>query len=466
MSENRKTYQILVIEDNPGDFVLIEEHFKENRVQIDLDHAKTYREAESLLIRETGRYDAVLLDLTLPDRCGNDLIEEVLNLSYPSPLIVLTGHSDLEFSIKSLSIGVSDYLIKDELTASNLWKSILYSIERKLASKRLEDSEKRYKKLFENNPSPMLIWDIETRKIVDCNVEALIIYGYTKKDLLNLAIDDLREEEDNRQEMEQEYSQVYPKAVRAHKNKSGSLIYMEENGHTLEYKRRNCILMLLNDVSEKINLQEQIIEHSIQAEEQERNRIANELHDGIIQQLVISGMFTQNLLDLKGDPDLLDQKITKLYNLLNKITSDTRNLSHKLKSAEVETMSLSEMVGQLVSQLTNSSDIHFTLNNYLPKNCIIDMQAKINIYRSLQELCNNIVKHSGATEAVITMEKVENDFFLSITDNGRGFEMNGTKTEGIGVANVKNRVKKIGGIIQFNVKNNGGLHVNIEVPNL
>jgi signal transduction histidine kinase len=80
--------------------------------------------------------------------------------------------------------------------------------------------------------------------------------------------------------------------------------------------------MLLNNVTAKVNLQEKIIEHSIRAEEKERNRIAQEIHDGIIQQLVACGLFTQNLHDISDDPELLDTKISKLFKLIQKVNAD------------------------------------------------------------------------------------------------------------------------------------------------
>jgi signal transduction histidine kinase len=239
---------------------------------------------------------------------------------------------------------------------------------------------------------------------------------------------------------------------------------MEENAHAIEFKNKSSILMLLNNVTEKVNLQEKIIEHSIRAEEQERNRIAQEIHDGIIQQLVACGLFTQNLHDIKDDPELLDQKISKLFELIQKVTDETRYLSHKLKSAEIETMSLSEMAGQLVKQLQQSTKIDFILKDFVPEEIRINNQVKTNLYRSLQELCNNIIKHSNAHKAIITMEVVDQQIFLSVSDDGIGLDDVDEQYNGIGIANVKRRIQKVGGTIQFIKNNSGGLKATIDVP--
>src|SRR6202000_1221748 len=93
-------------------------------------------------------FDVILLDLPLPDKTGLPLINEVVTLSPGIPVIVLTGYTDIAFSVKSLALGIADYLLKDELTTMMLYKSIIYSTERKKVMLALEESEKKYGDLF------------------------------------------------------------------------------------------------------------------------------------------------------------------------------------------------------------------------------------------------------------------------------------------------------------------------------
>jgi PAS domain S-box-containing protein len=464
VSYKKQSYRVLVVEDNPGDYILIQNYLEGNHNRYETLNTRTFQETHSLISKRDEQVDVVLLDLTLPDSRGTELIREMIQLAEPAPIIVLTGYEDIDFSIKSLSMGVSDYLLKDELSSNRLWKSILYSIERKEIYRRLEDSEKRYKKLFENNPSPMIIYDSRSRRLVDSNVEALKMYGYTKDEILSLTIDDIKIRDGDRFTLDSYGLSGTGGNIHMHKNKEETLIYMEENAHAIEFKGKESVLMLLNNVTEKVNLQEKIVEHSIQAEEQERNRIAQEIHDGIIQQLVACGLFTQNLHDIKYNSELLDQKISRLFELIKKITDETRLLSHKLKSAEIETMTLSEMTGQLVQQLKQSSKIDFILKDFIPESTGMSHSVKTNLYRSLQELCNNIIKHSRASNAVISMEVVDQQIFLSVSDNGIGIADSDEDNSGIGIANVKRRIQNVGGSIQFIKKNSGGLTVAIDVP--
>ncbi len=140
---NRGEYNILVIEDNPGDFALVEEFLLEQIESPRIKSAKSYAEARDLLNDQFHGFDVILLDLSLPDKTGILLIQDILEVAAGAAVIVLTGYSDLSFGVKSLSLGVSDYILKDELSSLSLYKSLVYGIERRRIITALEESEKR-----------------------------------------------------------------------------------------------------------------------------------------------------------------------------------------------------------------------------------------------------------------------------------------------------------------------------------
>lgn len=469
MIYDTKKYQLLVVEDNPGDFALIKEHLSSISLVGEMDHAIRFSELETFIHDSSKSYDAILLDLKLPDKEGEELILETINLVNPVPVIVLTGFTDMEFSIRSLSLGISDYIVKDKLDSYELWKSIRYSIERNSMYERLRESEKKYRELFEKNPSPMLIWDPENRKIIDSNTEAELKYGYSRKEFLELSIDDIQLNKFERPQNGNSISDVgyteFPiRQIWRHKKKNGENIFVEVNGHLLEYKGKKASLMLLNDVTEKIDMQERMIENALQAEEQERNRVARELHDGIVQQLAACGMFTQNLMDELKNPDVLKGKISRLYDLLQKTTLQTRDLSHNLQSAEFNVMSLSDLLGQLVRQLSSTSSIEFKLINHLPDKLSVPVKVKVNLYRIVQELCVNIIKHSGASRADIIAELAGDFLSLSIHDDGKNFDPEKIENHGAGLLNVNSRIFRLGGFLSYNQHNQSGMVVNVEIP--
>ena len=195
MIKDKKAYHILVIEDNPGDYLLVEEFLTEYIYQPDICKATSFKQALKELSNPDNFFDIVLMDLTLPDMGGEELINEMTQFLPNYPVLILTGYADIEFSILSIARGISDYLLKDDLNAAMLYKSIIYAIERKKNIELIKDSEKRYSDLFHLSPQPMWLFDPETLKFVQVNKAAVEHYGYTEKEFLNMTIMEIRPED-------------------------------------------------------------------------------------------------------------------------------------------------------------------------------------------------------------------------------------------------------------------------------
>lgn len=193
---DKKKYNILVVEDNLGDFVLIEDYIKEQIIAPNVIHVKNFKEAKQLTLNNELKFDIILLDLSLPDASGEQLIIEIVSLKLDCPIIALTGYTDIEFSIKSMSLGIADYLLKEDINATTLYKSIVYNIERAKTNFKLFESEKRYSDLFQLSPQPMWVFDLESLRFLDVNQVAVDHYGYSKEEFLNKTIRDIRPPED------------------------------------------------------------------------------------------------------------------------------------------------------------------------------------------------------------------------------------------------------------------------------
>jgi len=195
MIKDKKPYRILVIEDNPGDYFIVEDFLMEQILNPSIVHVINFKEAAAILSSDTS-FDVILLDLTLPDKSSENLIAEILTVAAASPVIILTGYTDIDFSIKSISMGILDYLLKDELNAVMLYKSILYSIERKKAIAELKESEKRYSDLFHLSPQPMCLYEKDTYRFTKINNAATVHFGYTEKEVLQMSLLDIIPAED------------------------------------------------------------------------------------------------------------------------------------------------------------------------------------------------------------------------------------------------------------------------------
>lgn len=264
--ENRSIKEIsaFVIEDNPGDIILIEEYLSEKFESFELIHVKTAREAGIKLTADLAvEPDVILLDLSLPDMSGEELIKKVLSLSNMTPVIILTGFADLSFSIKSLSLGVSDYLIKDELSSALLQKSILHAIERNASSRKIKESEKNYRDLFQLSPEPMLLYSFEDYSFIDVNEAAIDHYGYPKAEFLNMKLQDIIPEPDQ--------TETLQKLNRASSNQgnhfAGEFRHLKKNGdqilvsiHTrkIRYDDQDVCIVISSDITQKREEEKQL----------------------------------------------------------------------------------------------------------------------------------------------------------------------------------------------------------------
>ncbi len=257
MSDKSKILQILVIEDNLGDYVLIEDYLNEIQEEVNLKRAITYKEAKGFL-EPASQYDAILLDLSLPDIDNIEtLVKDCIGLAGRAAVIVLTGYGDKEFGVKTLSLGISDYLLKDELNASQLNKSIFYSIERKKTQIQLSESEKKYKSLFQYSPMPMWVLDRHSLRFLSVNDAALELYQYTREEFMNLTVRDLwvHPEPEIEKVVENQRHDFFNFKI-SHKKKDGKIMYLEIQSNPITFDGMDARVTLVNNVTARIKAEE------------------------------------------------------------------------------------------------------------------------------------------------------------------------------------------------------------------
>lgn len=249
-----KLLNILIIEDNKGDQLLVGDHLEQEIPGVLFEIAETFEEASCLLKDEDQHenFNLILLDLSLPDKEGEDLLREILKLSEGIPIIILTGYVDIDFSVKSLVLGVSDYLLKDTLTSSTLYKSIAYTFERRLIDKQLIASNKRYQELFHFNPQPIFIISVENLSILDVNKAAEIKYGCDREEFAKLKMPEIQG--DFNEELVQYFisnKSFNMKDSYKHKCKDNEAAIVDLKGSLIDFKGKKAILLLAIDITER-----------------------------------------------------------------------------------------------------------------------------------------------------------------------------------------------------------------------
>jgi PAS domain S-box-containing protein len=256
MANDKTEYQILIVEDNPGDFALIEDFLFEQIIAPQITHAVTFNAATKTL--KTNQFDAILLDLSLPDKNGAPLIREIMEMSNDAPVIVLTGFVDFSFGVKSLSMGVADYLLKEDLSSMSLYKSVVYCIERKKNISDLLQSEKRYSDLFNMSPMPMWVVDLNTLEFLDVNRATINHYGYTREEFLTMTLKDIRPVEEiptlirgvNEDMLNPDENS---RRLMIHKKKNGEIRNVEVEIAPIWYEGRRANIVIANDITERLS---------------------------------------------------------------------------------------------------------------------------------------------------------------------------------------------------------------------
>ena len=245
MIVDKKKYNIIVIEDNLGDFFLLEEYVSEKIKNPTIKHLERFSELNDFK-EEVDQYDIIFLDLSLPDKSGSELVESVLKIAKNVPVVVLTGYSDFSFALKAIALGASDYLLKDELNNVALYKSIVYNIERFKNIIKIKESEQLYNDLFELSPQPIFVIDAETHRILDVNQACEKLYEFKKEELVNQSIKTIFKDEesifDNHQTI----------ITQTHQKKNKEKIIAEVKYNKIIHNNKEAIIIVSNDITKSI----------------------------------------------------------------------------------------------------------------------------------------------------------------------------------------------------------------------
>ncbi|WP_281921246.1 sensor histidine kinase [Flavobacterium collinsii] len=213
------------------------------------------------------------------------------------------------------------------------------------------------------------------------------------------------------------------------------------------------------DIKQKILLN--VINAGIDSQEVERKKIASFLHDNINSLLSSVGLHiktftTQN--EVKSD------EIQKAKDILQEAHDLLRDMSHDLVPTLLVRFGLIYALEDLCERNSNSH-INFEFSSAIPTEKRYIEKFEMKVYFIVTELFNNIVKHSDAQKAKISLSEKNNQFVIIIHDNGRGFETEKlNNVEGFGLNRIRARIKKYKGNISITSKTNEGTSIKIQVP--
>ncbi|MBI3237511.1 MAG: hypothetical protein HYZ43_01480 [Flavobacteriia bacterium] len=181
----------------------------------------------------------------------------------------------------------------------------------------------------------------------------------------------------------------------------------------------------------KLDHQKELLKDSIRVQERERNRIAADLHDGLIAKLNVL------LLTIHSNEDT-----DRSTNLLRESIGVARRISHDLSPPLLGETDFADLIAEFVSPLRNNMQVKYYLSEHTKES--LGNDVKLQLLRVVQEIISNTIKHSHATIIDVNLRISKGMLWLSIADNGKGFQVE-QKYKGLGQKNIEMRLQLLKG---------------------
>lgn len=230
-----------------------------------------------------------------------------------------------------------------------------------------------------------------------------------------------------------------------------SLLYLNYRNKKQAYKRQLQAIQQEKEI--------QLLQALMQGEEKERSRIAKDLHDGV------AGMLAAVKMHITSFPsaEALLQKeegFRQGVHLLNEATQEVRKTSHNLMPEVLQQHGLDAALRRYCANISNSQVLQIQYDSWGGIDRFVD-SFELSVYRIVQELLNNILKHSRATEALVQLSQQEEVLSISIEDNGVGFQKEG-QGEGMGLRSLQSRIRAMNGKMDLQTAEQSGVSAYLE----
>ena len=479
--------KVLYVEDNVADRMALEHEAKEACYPFTLVMATSVKEA--LVLLKDNIYHAIVSDFHLGDGQALDLISKVGN----SPMIIIAGEGSEDTAVKALKAGAYDYLIKDinlnylKILPITVAKSIeqkkqrdeldryrtrLESLVRERTSEltemylQLQESEANFRNIFNNTSDGIVITDYDFN-FLEANNTLLNNFGVTKEFLTTQALvaflapayhgiifEKLQLLKQGISSGDIEIEIVAPLTQQ--------IIPFEINNVPIIFNHKNAILTVMRDITERKSVARKLFETIIQTEEQERSRIARDLHDEIGPLMSALKIYTTSFMESHSE-----EKKNKLAGQMGIIIRDViesiKETSNEMRPHVLVNFGLHAAIQNIVSLFSKNLKIHQQSNI---ENLRFPATVESVVYRIIKELINNTVKHANAGNIYIHLLYTGPVLNCQYRDDGIGFDMKDKfplQVKGMGISNIISRIHSLGGDYEVSTSPGKGFEINLEI---
>lgn len=249
---------------------------------------------------------------------------------------------------------------------------------------------------------------------------------------------------------------------------NGNMLYVEVQVKSIKFRGQVAESVVVRDITHRKFMERELqlqrmrqVKSVIDGQEKERQRLSRELHDGLGQNLVAIKLKLESIPhDIDGE---LNATLAQVKQMFNHTIEEVRRISNNLMPAALKEFSLAVVLRNLCNEVESNSGISVGLTvGVLPEP--IDQLLKTYVYRIVQEALTNVIKHSGASRANITVYADFSNLHLIIEDNGVGFNTSTPTDTGNGLYNMKERAILLNGSINIISSQGKGTKIVAQFP--
>ncbi|MBI4646608.1 MAG: PAS domain S-box protein [Bacteroidia bacterium] len=459
---NKKT--ILIVEDDSGINLLLQKKIR------DIGYAAVgcININDALIWCMINEPLFILLDYHLGNTDAIELINMLKEKGKNYYFVVLTGHNDYKIAVEMMKLGALDFIIK-EINFISQMPAIINRIIRNIETKeelrllqgKIIKSEEKYRTIFEN------ILDIyfecsNDGKILEISPSVERILKYKRNDLLGTSIRNWISNTDEVKKIRTQFEtqKCYDDFEVLVKDALGELRCCSVTSHIIN----DIFVGTLRDISERKKLEIKLLNAILETEERERKRFSEDLHDGL-GPLLSSVKLNINRLQKEKLETMDRNEIIKFTSkLIDEAISDSRNIANNLTPIVLNDFGLVDAIKAFIKSVKSASgiEIKFVCN----LNTRLRLIVEIMLYRIIQELINNTLKHADAKNITIALKDDVNLLSMVYTDDGKGFDyekmLKSDSYNGLGLKNIMNKTKTINAYYSFDSKPGKGVKVSIK----
>jgi PAS domain S-box-containing protein len=316
-----------------------------------------------------------------------------------------------------------------------------------------------------NEVTRELFWDAKTREMfgvpVDGEVTLETFYGALHPDDVERVTRIWR--------YAFEHMLPYETECRSHRPDGTSRwIYARGSGYYDDASKPICMVGVVFDVTERKEIEHERLKLSgrlIRAQEEERSRLARELHDDFSQRVALLSTELQIILAAVGNSQSnVRERLHKLLKRVNEIGTDVHLLSHSLHSSKLEILGLSRSVSSFCREFSEQHKIQIDFEHAaLPEP--IPSETALCLFRVVQEGLQNVNKHSRASRVEVRLTGGPTEISLTLSDNGVGFDLSQNyASNGIGILSMKERARMLDGTFELRSAPIKGTQITMKIP--